>query len=128
MADDILKSLASKNKLLQLMHTKYPGYHPLMSILEIAMDENVEQDYRLRLDCHKTIANYVAPTLKSLEVQGEIDHNHSMLRVELASDLQGIPISYEAPEALEYQNIQTLEELNHEPVESVYSDGYPDSV
>lgn len=49
----------------------YPDYHPLIAIAHIAHNET--SDPRLKYDCHKTIAKYVEPELKSLEVRGTIE-------------------------------------------------------
>ena len=47
-----------------MLQEKYPGYHPLVSILEIANDP--EADMRLQLECHKAIVKYVAPSLQAV--------------------------------------------------------------
>lgn len=60
----------SKSPLLASIREHYPGYHPLLSIAHLA--HNPETDYRLQFDCHKTIAKYIEPELKSLEVKGHI--------------------------------------------------------
>lgn len=49
----------------------YPGYHPLISIAQLA--HSSAADPRLQFDCHKAIAKYVEPELKSLEVRGTIE-------------------------------------------------------
>ena len=56
------------NAILEMIQSKYPGYHPLMSIVEIAhaIDPNVSPE--LRFQCHKTIAKFVAPEMKSIQV------------------------------------------------------------
>ena len=59
-----------REALLSLIHSHYPGYHPLVAIAHIAHNEDAE--LRLQYDCHKTIAKYIEPELKSLEVKSEI--------------------------------------------------------
>lgn len=59
-----------KERLLGMLQEKYPGYHPLISIAEIAHDEDV--DLRTKLACHQTIVKYVESELKSVEVRAEI--------------------------------------------------------
>lgn len=62
--------VSNGDRVLQMIRQKYPGYHPLMAIAEIAHEP--EQDPKVRLDCHKTIAKYVAPELRSIDVKGEV--------------------------------------------------------
>lgn len=54
-----------------MIRQKYPEYHPIMAIAEMAHDTTIE-DPKLKLDCHKTIARYVTPELKSVEVKAEL--------------------------------------------------------
>lgn len=56
------------NHILEMIQSKYPGYHPLMSIAEIAhaIDPNVTPE--LRFQCHKTIAKFIEPEMKSIQV------------------------------------------------------------
>lgn len=61
-------SLQSKSQVLDAIRQYYPDYHPLVSIAHIAHDSM--SDPRLKFDCHRVIAKYVEPELKSLEVRG----------------------------------------------------------
>lgn len=56
--------------LVTMIQSEFPNYHPLLSIARIA--HHPDADLRLQYDCHKTIAKYVEPELKSIEVKGEI--------------------------------------------------------
>lgn len=60
--------MSSKSHVLDAIRRHYPEYHPLVSIAHIAHD--VQSDPRLKFDCHRVIAKYVEPELKSLEVKG----------------------------------------------------------
>jgi len=60
--------MESKSHVLDAIRRHYPEYHPLVSIAHIAHD--VTSDPRLKFDCHRVIAKYVEPELKSLEVRG----------------------------------------------------------
>lgn len=62
--------------LLGMIQKEFPNYHPLMSIARIAHDENA--DLKLQFECHKTVAKYVEPELKSIEVKGEIQGRHKV--------------------------------------------------
>ena len=60
--------MQSKSHVLDAIRQYYPDYHPLVSIAHIAHD--AVSDPRLKFDCHRVIAKYVEPELKSLEVRG----------------------------------------------------------
>ncbi len=60
-----------RDALLSVIQSHYPGYHPLVAIAHIA--HNNDAELRLQYDCHKTIAKYIEPELKSLEVKAEIN-------------------------------------------------------
>lgn len=62
-----------KSPILSLIQERYPGYHPLVAIADIAHSTAIDVDSRLRFDCHKAIAKYIEPELKSIEVKGQID-------------------------------------------------------
>lgn len=53
--------------LLDLIRREFPAYHPLLSIARIA--HSTGADLKLQFECHKTIAKYVEPELKSIEVK-----------------------------------------------------------
>lgn len=61
-----------------MLQKSYPNYHPVMAMAKLA---HATQDERVELDCHKSIAKYVEPELKSMEVKGSIKHDHGVLRV-----------------------------------------------
>lgn len=56
--------------LLDLIRREFPSYHPLLSIARIA--HNDKADLKLQFECHKTIAKYIEPELKSVEIKGEM--------------------------------------------------------
>lgn len=61
-------------RMLALIRTKFPQYHPVIAIAEMAHDEEIE-DPRIKLECHKTLLKHVSPELKSVEVKADIkDH------------------------------------------------------
>ncbi len=109
---------ANENKILAMIGTKYPGYHPLMAIADIAhtakgyTSDGVEyEDQALALRCHQTIAKYCEAEIKSIEVRGHIDHNISTLRL--------IVDDSKAPALIEHDTDVSL----LQPIEF----GYPDS-
>lgn len=66
--------------LVAMLQAEYPNYHPLMSIVRIAHNEKA--DLKLQFECHKTIAKYVEPELKSVEVKQE-SREEKLVRVSL---------------------------------------------
>lgn len=54
----------------EIMATKFPNYDPVASMAEIANDITV--DLQLRITCHKEVAKYVRPQLRSMTIQGNI--------------------------------------------------------
>jgi hypothetical protein len=64
-------------KVLSFIRTRYPGYHPLMAIAELA--HATDADPKLQLDCHKTIAKYVQPELRSIDVKGTITETRRVI-------------------------------------------------
>lgn len=69
---------AAGERVLALVRTKFPQYHPIMAIAEMAHETNID-DPRLKLDCHKTILRYVMPELKSVEVKAEIKETRRVI-------------------------------------------------
>ena len=63
-----------RDLLLGMIQREFPSYHPLISIARIA--HHGDADLKTQLECHKTIAKYVEPELKSIEVKGEITGRH----------------------------------------------------
>lgn len=55
--------------LLGLIRKTYPNYHPIVAIVDIA--HNPEASLELQYNCHKTVAKYIEPELKSIEVKGD---------------------------------------------------------
>ena len=90
--------MSDKNAILSLIREHYPGYHPLVSIAHIAHTQGVEA--RLAFDCHKTIAQYVAPALKSVEVKGHLTNERR------------VKVSLFEPEPLEIKDAVLTESAN----------------
>lgn len=65
-------SAPKTSPILSMIRTKFPEYHPLMAIAEIAHET---EDLGLQFHCHKVIAKYVEPELKSLEVKSPVDES-----------------------------------------------------
>lgn len=74
MSTDLAVEPTRRDALLGMLQKEYPNYHPLISIARIA--HHGDADLKLQFECHKTIAKYVEPELKSIEVKGEINGRH----------------------------------------------------
>lgn len=85
-----LKENSQKDRILRMLQEKYPNYHPIVALADIAMatdDKGLNTaDIRTQADCHKTILKYVEPELKSIEVKGKMKNDFGTLRVVLAED------------------------------------------
>lgn len=56
---------------LEMIQTRFPGYHPLMSLAEMAHRQNISPE--IEFQCHKTIAEFITPKLKSVEIKANDD-------------------------------------------------------
>ena len=71
---DNAPEVTRRDYLLGMVQKEFPSYHPLIAIARIA--HHGDADLKTQLECHKTIAKYVEPELKSIEVKGEITGRH----------------------------------------------------
>lgn len=62
--------------LIELIGSRFPSYHPVVALAEIANDPT--NDISIRLQANKEVAKYVAPQLKAIEVR---DSREEELRV-----------------------------------------------
>jgi len=65
--------------LLSMLQAKFPNYHPLIAMAEMAHDNSVEDG--IKLNCHKEIAKYIEPQLKAVEHRGTVKADFGTLRV-----------------------------------------------
>ena len=86
---------------LSAIQSFYPDYHPLVAIAHIAHEQNV--DPRLKFDCHRVIAKYVEPELKSLEVKGTIT-DARRVSVSLFGDSDVVDVELVQPKQLQAVN------------------------
>ena len=89
------------SSVLAAIQTFYPDYHPLISIAHLAHEQS--SDPRLRFDCHRVIAKYVEPELKSLEVKGTIT-DARRVSVSLFDDSNVVDVEIVKPKQLQYAN------------------------
>lgn len=85
---------AAGDRMLALIRTKYPEYHPLLAIAAIAHEA---EDVKIQLECHKTLIRYVTPELKSVEVKADIKETRrvvvSMFDGETFENGSDVPLS-----------------------------------
>ena len=62
-----------------MLQQEYAQYHPIVAIAKMAHDENVEDG--IKFNCHREIAKYIEPQLKSMEVRGTVKSDFGVLRV-----------------------------------------------
>ena len=60
-----------KRELIDMIQERFPGYHPVLAMAEIAND--LDNDKKLRFDATKEVAQYVVPKRKAVEVSGNLD-------------------------------------------------------
>jgi len=65
--------------LLSMLQVKFPNYHPVVAMAEMAHESGIEDG--IRLNCHKEIAKYVEPQLKAVEHRGTVKSDFGTLRV-----------------------------------------------
>ena len=54
---------------LDLVQRKYPNYHPVVAMVDLAHDERVIADPKLEFEIHKAVAPYCVPKLSSMEIK-----------------------------------------------------------
>src|SRR5262249_10361899 len=72
------------------------GYHPWRELITVAMDP--ETPLEVAVHCHETIASYLLPKLRAVEMTGQVEHQHTHSLAQL----------FEALEEEEAQERETL--------------------
>jgi len=65
-----------KQELIDMIQEKFPEYHPLLAMAEIANDD--KSDKNLQLQASKEVAKYIVPQLKSVDHSFDTKHNISV--------------------------------------------------
>lgn len=91
------KILDQKQRILKMIQDKYPNYHPILGIAEIANDP--DNDVKVLLDANKAILPYVECQLKAVEVQGNLKADFGVLRVVVMDDEEEPDGNQTPPEA-----------------------------
>lgn len=95
---------------LEMLQSRYPGYHPLMAIADIAHSGAANDDVKLKFDCHKTIAEYVLPKLRAVEHSGEVNQQRRVIVQLFQEDITDAQlVEDKAPSAQELLGASALE-------------------
>ena len=78
-----VKSVKTEHRLLNLIQEHHPGFHPALILADIAANSD---DVVVKLNAAKSLMPYVAPALKSMEVHGEVKHDHGQLHVSIKKE------------------------------------------
>lgn len=62
-----------KQELIDMIQEKFPDYHPLIALAEIANDD--DSDKNLKLQASKEVCKYIVPQLKSIDHSIDTKHN-----------------------------------------------------
>lgn len=77
--------------LLAEIRKRWPNYHPILAIVEIA--HNPKADLDLQFNCHKTVAKYIEPELKSIEVKADFKE-HKTVTVSMFGDSEAEDVPF----------------------------------
>ena len=109
-----LVKLASDTPLLEAIQRRYPGYHPVLAMVELSFRNDVyEKDPKLEFEIHKAVAPYIVPRLSSLEVTPP--KAPSQVIVSLFEDLQlenGDTVQVEIPLVRDIDEIHEIVRLD----------------
>lgn len=75
------------DQLLEMIQEKYPDYHPLMAVADIANQD--DSTIGQKMEASKTVLKYTLPELKSIDISGQIDHNLSVLELLVSDEYAG---------------------------------------
>jgi len=77
---------ADKKKLINMIQEKYPDWHPVVALADMAHDENLDDN--IRFNATKEVASYVTPKLKSIEhsIDAELNQITVIKRVIVDND------------------------------------------
>lgn len=109
MSNSLLASTTKGSLLLAEIRRKYPNYHPIMAMVDIAHDKDASLE--LQFNCHKTVAKYIEPELKSIEVKGEIRQTQQV-RVSLFDEAKAIAAASAEEVGFTELPFSTAEEVN----------------
>ena len=107
---------AAGDRMLALIQTRFPGYHPLLAIAALAHADKTKEDPRLELECHKTLVKYVTPELKSVEVKAELNSTRRVI----VSMFDGSPVDMEEARVISYDQPQL--EVKSDPLWNLLGD------
>jgi len=96
---------------LRLIQERYPNYHPVMAMVELAHRHDVrEKDPKLEFEIHKAVAPYCEARLSSLEVKPPKEQGRvlvSLFEDALTEDGRTVPV--EIPLVREVEEVVPLD-------------------
>jgi hypothetical protein len=99
--------MASRKKFVaSLLAINYPNYNPVLAMAELAMNEDI--DIKDRIQCHKEVAAYCFPKMKSEEVRD--DGAEQISKDEVIKRLQALEGKQVSP-VLDIDSVEDGEEL-----------------
>lgn len=70
---------SARDLLTAVMQDRFPGEHPVIALMEIGFDRS--EDTSVRIQALAQAANYVAPKLKQVDVEANVNTNSGVMKV-----------------------------------------------
>ncbi len=80
------------DQLLSMIQERYPGYHPIIHVADIAHDNSVSTT--VHLDACKVLLKYMVPDVKSIDISTRLNKGLDRLEL-LAFGLDDLEAEYE---------------------------------
>ena len=87
----VQKEESQGTQLMRMIQAEFPEYHPIMALARLAHSSNASPE--LQFNCHKTVAKYIVPELKSVEVRMN-DKQARRVTVSLFDDTPAVDAEY----------------------------------
>lgn len=92
--------VTSQDRLLQQIQSRWPGYHPVLAMVEIAKEQiGAEADQALAFACHKEVAKYVVAVDRVSEIKADVKKTRRVV-VELFAAPDQLPPEVSRPPVL----------------------------
>jgi hypothetical protein len=79
-----------ENKLLKLIQSKHADFHPILVLAEIAADASLRiTDPAIVTNAAKAMLPFIEPSLKAIEVRGNVRNDFGILRVSMMDESAG---------------------------------------
>lgn len=79
-----------ENKLLKLIQAKHADFHPILVLADIAADSSLQKtDPAIVTNAAKAMLPFIEPSLKAIEVRGNVRNDFGILRVSMMDESEG---------------------------------------